>query len=233
MGSDPGPTLGCGLGGFGSGQATLFQEHEGQAAELLPVVAGDDGLLVGLGDGHRIAHTQFALFDQHGVAEGKELGVVGQPVGNLDAGDLGAAVEVVEVAPLLAGGQDPGRSAPPGGWTGTGANGVPVPAGPRTVPSLKPATPSQVSSWAWRAVQSWLESASLWSQSMRRTTHVSQSQRARGLRCPITAKTEHKIRTPCLLRPQKTGRRVLFHLSKQRLVVGQPGVAFLGLESPI
>ena len=36
------------------GQATLFQEHEGQAAELLPVVAADDGLLVGLGDGHRI-----------------------------------------------------------------------------------------------------------------------------------------------------------------------------------
>ena len=110
MGSDPGPTLGCGLGGLRSGQATLFQEHEGQAAELLPVVAGDDGLLVGLGDGHRIAQTQLALFDQHGVAEGEELGVVGQPVGNLDAGDLGAAVEIVEVAPLLAGGQSQGEA---------------------------------------------------------------------------------------------------------------------------
>ena len=73
-------------------------------------MAGDDGLLVGLGDGHRIAQAQFALFDQHGVAEGKELGVVGQPVGNLDAGDLGAAVEIVEVAPLLAGGQSQGEA---------------------------------------------------------------------------------------------------------------------------
>ena len=88
----------------------LFQEHEGQAAELLPVVAGDDGLLVGLGDGHRIAQTQLALFDQHDVAEGERLGVAGQPVGGLDAGDLGAAVEVVEVAPLLAGGQSQGEA---------------------------------------------------------------------------------------------------------------------------
>ena len=70
----------------------MFQEHEGQAAELLPVLAGDDGLLVGLGDGHRIAQTQFALFDQHGVAEGQKLRILDQPVGNLDAGDLGAAV---------------------------------------------------------------------------------------------------------------------------------------------
>ena len=54
MGSDPGPPLGNILGGFTGGQAALFQEHEGQAAELLPVVAADDGLLVGLGDGHRI-----------------------------------------------------------------------------------------------------------------------------------------------------------------------------------
>ena len=110
MGSDPGPPLGNILGGFTVGQAALFQEHEGQAAELLPVVAGDDGLLVGLGDGHRIAQTQFALFDQHGVAEGEQLGVVGQPVGDLDAGDLGAAVEIVEVAPLLAGGQSQGEA---------------------------------------------------------------------------------------------------------------------------
>ena len=51
----PGPPLGNILGGFTGGQAALFQEQEGQAAELLPVVAGDDGLLVGLGDGHRIA----------------------------------------------------------------------------------------------------------------------------------------------------------------------------------
>ena len=28
----------------------MFQEHEDHAAELLPVVAADDGLLVGLGD---------------------------------------------------------------------------------------------------------------------------------------------------------------------------------------
>ena len=48
MGSDPGPTLGCGFGGLRSGQAALFQEHEGQAAELLPVVAGDDGLGLGI-----------------------------------------------------------------------------------------------------------------------------------------------------------------------------------------
>ena len=48
---DPGPTLGEGLGGLGSGQAALFQEQQGHAAELLPVVAGDHGLLVGLGDG--------------------------------------------------------------------------------------------------------------------------------------------------------------------------------------
>ena len=62
-------------------------------------MAGDDGLLVGLGDGHRIAEAELALLDQHGVAEGKQFGIVGQPVGDLDAGDLGAAVEVVEVAP--------------------------------------------------------------------------------------------------------------------------------------
>ena len=54
MGSDPGPALGERLGRLGRGQAALFQEHEGQAAELLPVVAGDDGLLVSLGYGHRI-----------------------------------------------------------------------------------------------------------------------------------------------------------------------------------
>ena len=36
-----------------------------------------------------------------------------------------------------------------------------------------------------------------------------------------------------LLRPPRSGGRVLFHLSKQRLVVGQPGVAFSYLESPI
>ena len=69
MGSDPGPPFGNILGGFGSGQAALFQEHEGQTAELLPVVAADDGLLVGLGDGHRIAQTQLGLLDEHGVAE--------------------------------------------------------------------------------------------------------------------------------------------------------------------
>ena len=28
IGSDPGPALGCGLDGFRSGQALLFQEHE-------------------------------------------------------------------------------------------------------------------------------------------------------------------------------------------------------------
>ena len=43
--------------GFRSRQAPLFQEHEGHAAELLPVVAADDGMLVGLGDGDGIAHT--------------------------------------------------------------------------------------------------------------------------------------------------------------------------------
>ena len=35
-----------------------------------------------------------------------------------------------------------------------------------------------------------------------------------------------------LLRQGNHHRRVLFHLSKQRLVVGQPDVAFLGLKSP-
>ena len=44
------------------------------------------------------------------MAEGERLGVVGQPVGDLDAGDLGAAVEIVEVAPLLAGGQSQGEA---------------------------------------------------------------------------------------------------------------------------
>ena len=44
------------------------------------------------------------------MAEGERLGVAGQPVGGLDAGDLGAAVEVVEVAPLLAGGQSQGEA---------------------------------------------------------------------------------------------------------------------------
>ena len=73
-------------------------------------MAGDDGLFVCLGDGHRIAHTQLALFDQHGVAEGQKLRILGQPVGDLDAGDLGAAVEIVEVAPLLAGGQSQGEA---------------------------------------------------------------------------------------------------------------------------
>ena len=73
-------------------------------------MSGDDGLLVGLGDGHRIAQTQLALLDQHGVAEGQKLRILGQPVGDLDAGDLGAAVEIVEVAPLLAGGQSQGEA---------------------------------------------------------------------------------------------------------------------------
>ena len=36
----------------------LFQEHEGHAAELGTIVAGDDGLLVGLGDDHRIGPGQ-------------------------------------------------------------------------------------------------------------------------------------------------------------------------------
>ena len=44
------------------------------------------------------------------MAEGEELGVVGQPVGDLDAGDLGAAVQVVEMAPLLAGGEAQGEA---------------------------------------------------------------------------------------------------------------------------
>ena len=54
MGSDPGPTLGCGLGGLRSGQSALFQEHDDQAAELLPVVAGDDGLglVIGIVQAH-------------------------------------------------------------------------------------------------------------------------------------------------------------------------------------
>ena len=73
-------------------------------------MAGDDGLLVGLGDGHRIAQTQFALFDQHGVAERQKLRILDQPVGNFDAGDLRPAVEIVEVAPLLAGGQSQGEA---------------------------------------------------------------------------------------------------------------------------
>ena len=74
-------------------------------------MAGDDGLLVGLGDGHRIAEAELALLDQHGVAEGGQFGIVGQPVGDLDAGDLGAAVEIVEVAPLLAHGEAQGEAA--------------------------------------------------------------------------------------------------------------------------
>ena len=73
-------------------------------------MAGDHRLLVGLGDGHRIAQAQLALFHQHGVAEGKQLGILGQPVGHLSAGDLGAAVQVVEVAPLLAGGEVQGEA---------------------------------------------------------------------------------------------------------------------------
>ena len=73
-------------------------------------MAADDSLLVGLGDGDGIAQTQFALFDQHGVAEGQKLRILGQPVGDLDPGDLGAAVQVVEVAPLLARGQSQGEA---------------------------------------------------------------------------------------------------------------------------
>ena len=65
---------------------------------------------MGLGDGHRVAQAQLALFDQHGVAEDQKLRIVGQPVWDLDAGDLGAAVEIVEVAPLLAGGQSQGEA---------------------------------------------------------------------------------------------------------------------------
>ena len=98
------------LADSGVGRPPLFQEHEGHAAELLPVVAGDDGLLVGLGDGHGIAQVQLALPHHHGVAHRQQLGVLGQPVGHLDAGDLGAAVQVVEVAPLLAGGQPHGEA---------------------------------------------------------------------------------------------------------------------------
>ena len=90
--------------------AALFQEHEGQAAELGTVAAGDDGLLVGLGDNHGIAEAQLALLHQHGVAEGEQLGIVDQLVGDLDAGDLRPAVQVVEVAPLLAGGQSQGEA---------------------------------------------------------------------------------------------------------------------------
>ena len=168
MGSDPGPALGCGLGGLGSGQALLFQEHEGQAAELLPVLAGDDGLLVGLGDGHRIAHTQFALFDQHGVAERQKLRILDQPVGNLDAGDLGAAVEVVEVAPLLAGGQSQGEARRQWleryrgeRWPGPSTSS-------NSSRSSKPAAPSQDVRSEWRAVQRRLQSPSPCSQSMRR-----------------------------------------------------------------
>ena len=56
MGSDPGPTLGCGFGGLRSGQAALFQEHDGQGEELLPVVAGDDGLGLGIVIGIVQAH---------------------------------------------------------------------------------------------------------------------------------------------------------------------------------
>ena len=44
------------------------------------------------------------------MAEGEQLRILGQPVGDLDAGDLGAAVEIVEVAPLLAGGQSQGEA---------------------------------------------------------------------------------------------------------------------------
>ena len=92
------------------GRPRCSREHEGHAAELLPVVAGDDRPLVGLGDGHRIAQAQLALFDEHGVAEGEQLGIVGQPVGDPDAGDCHPAVQVVEVAPLLAGGQSQGEA---------------------------------------------------------------------------------------------------------------------------
>ena len=93
--------LGGWLGGLGSGQAPLFQEHEGHATELLPVVAGDDCLLVGLGDGHGIAQAQLSLLHQHGVDRRQQLGILGQRVGNVDAGDLRASVEVVEAALLL------------------------------------------------------------------------------------------------------------------------------------
>ena len=74
------------------------------------VVSGDDGLLVGFGGGHRIAQAQLALFDEHGVAESQQFRVFGQPVGHLDPGDFGAAVQVVEVAPLLAGGEAQGEA---------------------------------------------------------------------------------------------------------------------------
>ena len=44
------------------------------------------------------------------MAERQQRGILGQPVGHRDAGDLGAAVQVVEVAPLLAGGQAQGEA---------------------------------------------------------------------------------------------------------------------------
>ncbi len=72
----------------------MFQQHEYHAAELLPVVTGDDGLLVGLGDGHRISETQLALLHQHGVAERQKLRILGQPLlaGGEPQGEAGSQV---------------------------------------------------------------------------------------------------------------------------------------------
>ena len=55
------------MGGLRSGRSLLFQEHEGHAAGLRPIVATDDGLLVGIGAYHEMAEAQFAPFDQDGV----------------------------------------------------------------------------------------------------------------------------------------------------------------------
>ena len=97
-------------------------------------MAGDHCLLVGLGDSHRVAEPQLALLHQHGVAQRQKLGIRGQPVRDLKPGDLSAAVEVIEMAPLLAGGQPQGEAGGQVAGPIEGGSGGLVPAGPRRVP---------------------------------------------------------------------------------------------------
>ena len=95
--------------------AALFQEHEGHAAELGTVVAGDDGLLVGLGDNHGIAEAQLALSHQHGMAG--RIGAVGD--------DAAAQVDEVsaqgQVAVHIDVEQEPSTDSPVQSWDTLGA----------------------------------------------------------------------------------------------------------------
>ena len=83
--------------GGGGGEALTLKRVRQHAPEYPAVSGADYRLLVGLGDGHRIALSALALVPDQAVGQREQGLVLGDPFGYLDPADRLAGVQVKEI----------------------------------------------------------------------------------------------------------------------------------------